>query len=268
MIVLAFAASEIFRIFFRMFLGIVGFGLIHGLCIMPVYMSLLCCKPKITTSTLVRVKVERQSSINKRDESSNDLKLADTGNKYPDLGADNPSLQRAEEENLDEDAVNDNEKQEDDGIDYDQYIVNVFKEIHNEGLETGDEKPDVSTGLTGEENKQSRSIQKPDGEKNAGIHNEGLETDDEKPDVSTGLTGEENKQSMSSEKPDGEKNAGIHNEGLGTGDEKPEVSTGLTGEESKQSLSSEKPDGEKKVGTVETTQSSERSDTLADVTKL
>ena len=73
---------------------------------------------------------------------------------------------------------------------------------------------------------------------------------------------------MSSEKPDGEKNAGIHNEGLGTGDEKPEVSTGLTGEESKQSLSSEKPDGEKKVGTVETTQSSERSDTLADVTKL
>ena len=228
MIVLAFAASEIFRIFFRMFLGIVGFGLIHGLCIMPVYMSLLCCKPEITTSTLVRVRVERQSSINKRDESSNDLKLADTGNKYPDLGADNPSLQWAEEENLGEDAVNDNEKQEDDGIDYDQYIVNVFKEIHNEGLETGDEKPDVSTGLTGEENKQS----------------------------------------MSSEKPDGEKNAGIHNEGLETGDEKPDVSTGLTGEESKQSLSSEKPDGEKKVGTVETTQSSERSDTLADVTKL
>ena len=266
MIVLAFAASEIFRIFFRMFLGIVGFGLIHGLCIMPVYMSLLCCKSEITTSISVRVRVERQSSFNKRDESSNDLKLADTGNKYPDLGADNPSLQWAEEENVDEEAVK--EKQEDDGIDYDQYIVNVFKEIHNEGLETDDEKPDASTGLTGEENKQSLSVQMPDAEKNAEIHNEGLETDDEKPDVSTGLTGEENKQSLSIQKPDGEKNAGIHNEGLETGDEKPHVSTGLTGEESKQSLSSEKPDGKKNVGTIETTQASERSDILADVTKL
>ena len=74
-------------------------------------------------------------------------------------------MQWAEEENVDEDAVNDNEKQEDDGIDYGQYIVNVFKEIHNEGLETEEEKPDVSTGLTGEENKQSLGIQKPDGEK-------------------------------------------------------------------------------------------------------
>jgi len=55
---------------------------------------------------------------------------------------------------------------------------------------------------------------------------------------------------------------------LETDDEKPGVSTGLTGEESKQSLSIQKPDGEKNVGTVETTQASERSDTLADVTKL
>ena len=42
MIVLAFAASEIFRIFFRMFFGVVVLGLIHGLCIMPVYLSLMC----------------------------------------------------------------------------------------------------------------------------------------------------------------------------------------------------------------------------------
>ena len=48
MVVLAFAASEIFRIFFKMFPGIVVFGLLHGLCIVPVYLSLFDWKPAIT----------------------------------------------------------------------------------------------------------------------------------------------------------------------------------------------------------------------------
>ena len=112
---------------------------------MPVYMSLLCWKPSLTTSPSVRVSAERLGSINKKDESSHDLHLAVIGNENPGLAAENASFELAVEGNVNEVHPNSNERQENDETDYDQYIVNVFKGRQNEGLESGHDELDAST---------------------------------------------------------------------------------------------------------------------------
>ena len=133
MIVLAFAASEIFRIFFRMFLGIVGFGLIHGLCILPVYMSLLSWGPTVTRSPSVRVSAERLSSRSQKDETSQNLHLADIGSENS-LAANDPSLKLSEQETCNvEPPIEDTPK------------GTTMMGISNKGMKTDDEDLNISS---------------------------------------------------------------------------------------------------------------------------
>ena len=166
MIVLAFAASEIFRIFFRMFLGIVGFGLIHGLCILPVYMSLLSWGPTVTRSPSVRVSAERLSSRSQKDETSQNLHLADIGSENS-LAANDPSLKMSEQETCNVEPPNEDTPKgttmmgiSNKGMKTDDEDLNISSEEGNEATQVTKSNEEQHIVTTGENSSNSGDIEK------------------------------------------------------------------------------------------------------------
>ena len=152
-----------------MFFGIVVLGLLHGLCIMPVQLSLLCWRPAITRPSSVGDSTEKRSHIGAKDRHS---KAPEIDFRMGPIGSDIEGFTEEKSNRRN----NDHARQRDGTDGAQQTVTGDYVElgIQNKGIELDEELKNAKEGDKKRESSSERSVH--DQEKDGGSTSESPET--------------------------------------------------------------------------------------------